>query len=347
MSINPLLKDYLPVDPVYGKGLKEVSICDAETWTQKRESIARRVRFILGEGPEIEGPFEVEVLSEERRETGLLQRQIRFSSGTGDQITGYLLVPPARPSGERLPAMLAMHSTIAPGAAVTVGVEQVRENRYYGLELARRGYVVLAIDVITAGERVYPGDEPFETEAFDRRFPEWSAMGKMLSDHQRAIDYLVSLPEVDPERIGVIGHSLGGYNAFFLQAFDERVKAAVTSCGFTPLGETTSPFSFARDQWFVHVSRMRDFLRSGIVPFDLHEVMALAAPRPLFNYSARQDHIFPSWAAIDEGLRQVGEVYEILGAGSAFERIDGEGDHDFPDDVREAAYEWLDRWLVF
>jgi len=82
------------------------------------------------------------------------------------------------------------------------------------------------------------------------------------------------------------------------------------------------------------------------VPFDLHEVMALCAPRPLFNYSAREDPIFPSWSAVDTALTQVEELYEVLGAKSAFKRVDGEGDHDFPPAVREQAYRFLDRYLL-
>jgi dienelactone hydrolase len=275
-----------------------------------------------------------------------VQKKVSFASGTGDRITGYLLLPKIASPANPRPGVLALHSTIAPGAAVTVGVEKVRENRYYGLELAHRGYVVLAVDTIAAGDRIYPGSEPFVTEGFYRQHPGWSAMGKMLYDHIRAVDYLCTLAEVDASRIGAIGHSLGGYNAFFLQAFDLRVKAAVSSCGFTPIGGTTSPFQFARDQWFVHFPELRDYLRAGTVPCDLHEVMALCAPRPLFNYSARQDHIFPSWPTIDAALRQVEEVYRVLGAApEAFLREDGEGDHDFPPDVRKRVYRWLDRWL--
>jgi hypothetical protein len=95
----------------------------------------------------------------------------------------------------------------------------------------------------------------------------------------------------------------------------------------------------------VHFPDLRDYLRAGIVPSDLHEVMALCAPRPLFNYSAKKDHTFPSWSAVDAALDQVAELYELLGASGSFERVDGEGEHDFPPEVRERAYQWLDRVL--
>lgn len=345
LPLIELLVEYLPVDPVFGKGLRKVTVCDQQAWNLKRPSVQRRVVQMMGEAPEISGPILPEVL-ESVSSGGVLRKKIRLESGTGDRISGYLLIPESEMPKNGFPAVLALHSTISPGAAVTVGVEKVRENRYYGLELAERGYVVLAVDTISAGERVYPGTDPFDTEGFYAVHPKWSAMGKMLYDHRRAVDYLSTLPQVDRARLGVIGHSLGGYNAFYLQAFDQRIKVAVSSCGFTPLGGTTSPFQFARDQWFVHFPELRDYLRAGIVPFDLHEVMALCAPRPLFNYSAREDHIFPSWPAVDAALTQVEELYEVLDAKQDFLRVDGEGDHDFPPDVREQAYRFLDRHLA-
>ena len=344
MPLADLLADYLPVDTVYGTGLRKVRVCDPEAWERKRTSVERRARAILGEAPAVAGGLDPEVLAETRRE-GYRELKIRFSSGTGDKVGCYLLIPQGVSASVPAPEILAMHSTIDPGARVTVGIDRARANRYYGMELALRGYVVLAVDVITAGERVYPGSEPFETGEFEHRHPRWSAMGKMLSDHARSLDYLVTREEVDCSRIGAVGHSLGGYNAFFLQAFDRRVKASVVSCGFTPMGTAASPFQFARDRWFVHFTNLRDYLRAGLVPCDLHEVMALCAPRPLFNYSAREDHIFRSWWAVDEGLKQVARLYRILGAPEAFERVDGEGDHDFPPEVRERAYDWLDKWL--
>ncbi len=57
---------------------------------------------------------------------------------------------------------------------------------------------------------------------------------KGIFNHMRCVDYLISRAEVDPERIGVIGHSLGGHNSLFVAAFDERIKVIVSSCGWTP-----------------------------------------------------------------------------------------------------------------
>jgi hypothetical protein len=226
------------------------------------------------------------------------------------------------------------------------------------MELAQRGYVVLAIDVLCAGERIYEGDQPYYTDRFYKQFPNWSAMGKNIVDHQRGLDFLCSLDFVDPDRLGCIGHSLGGYNSFFLMAFDPRVKAAVSSCGFSPIGKTNSPYQFARDAWYIHFTpACRNFIRAGMVPCDMHEYMALCAPRALFNYSASDDAIYypdlaregedfsPWWETADKALSQVSGVYHILGAVSNFVRVSGPGGHDFPPEIRQKAYNWLDLHL--
>jgi hypothetical protein len=182
-------------------------------------------------------------------------------------------------------------------------------------------------------------------------------MGKMIHDHKRGVDCLCQLEIVDPERIGCIGHSLGGYNSFFLQAFEPRIKAAVSSCGLSPMGGTNSPYQFARNDWFVHFNPyFREFIRTGIIPCDMHEIMALCAPRPFFNYSARKDAVYSHssngnpdfenwWRTMDNALNQVDGVYHVLGESANFVRAETDGGHDFPAEIRKEAYAWLDKHL--
>jgi dienelactone hydrolase len=354
IPLNDVLVDYNEVNRKYGEGLLKTSVCDKNSWESKRSSILARTRIMLGDAPVVKKDVVKPDIIAENHRSGYKELKIQFPSGTGDTIKGYLLVP----DGITLPrpAIIALHST-GPGASQTIGLTP-KENRCYGMELAQRGYVVLAIDTISAGERVYPGYEPYYTDEFYKEFPNWSAMDKMVFDHKMGLDYLCSLNFVDPERLGCIGHSLGGYNSFFLQAFDSRIKAAVVSCGLSPMGRTNSPYIFARSDWFNHFNPIcRNYIRAGMIPCDIHEFMALCAPRPLFNYSAKDDAIYchPSgqkgvnfsewWKIVNEALNQVSKVYEISGVADRFVRVEGVGGHDFPPDVREKAYRWLDKWL--
>lgn len=356
LPLNDLLVEYRETEPKFGHGLALTRIDSLEKWENKRQSILTRAKMMLGEPPTIDPALgKVEVIAEVER-AKYREVKVSFPSGSGDFINGFLLLPHGMSSDQQRPAILAMHST-GPGATQTIGLTP-KENREYGKELANRGYVVLVIDVISAGERVYPSYSHYYTNAFYEKFPEWSAMGKMISDHQKGLDYLCSLPYVDNKRLGCIGHSLGGYNAFFLQAFDHRIKAAVTSCGLSTLGGTKSPYQFARGDWFVHFNpRSRYFLQSGMVPCDMHEIMALCAPRALFNFSARQDGIYCNltltkqenyqawWQTIDQALTQVDKVYEIHGHPSQFVRKEMDGGHDFPWEIRSQAFDWLDQQL--
>lgn len=356
IPLNNVLSDFKEVNHKFGYGLVRTTVCDPAGWELKRRSIGERARLMLGNRPDKQTEeLKVTVHCTTHRK-GYRELKIEFPGENSDLITGYLLVPGEAKAHSPVPAVLALHST-GPGASQTVGLVPMK-NRCYGMELAERGYVVLAIDVVSAGERVYKGSEPYYTGQFYKEFPDWSVMDKMISDHQRGIDYLCSFDFVNPDKIGCIGHSLGGYNSFFLQAFDSRIKAAVVSCGFSPMGKTNSPFQFARDDWFVHFNPvLRKYIGAGMIPCDMHEFMALCAPRPLFCYAGRQDAIYcqPSarkenhfaawWKTVDEALTQVEDVYRLTDASHCFVRADSEGGHDFPPEIRSRAYQWLDQWL--
>jgi len=319
----------------------EVRIASPAQWEAKRADIRRRVLDMVGVFPASAQPLRARVI--DRRDEGAYTRlKVAYTDGSGGEIPAWLLVPKGQGP---FPAVLAAHPTEPGGKDSVIGLEG-KPYEHYGKELAARGFVVLAPDSITAGERVFTGAGPYVTAPFDQAHPEWSAMGKMLADHRRGVDYLVTLPEVDAARIGAIGHSLGAYNAFFLAAFDGRIRATVASCGFNPLAGATKPFAWSRASWFVHFPRLAPYLRAGIVPFDFHEVLAMVAPRALFNYSAARDTIFPDAAAMRAGAAQVANVYRLLGAADRFVFRITDGPHEFPAAVREEAYGWMERQLA-
>src|SRR5262249_34342080 len=147
-----------------------------------------------------------------------------FAVEKDDRVTAYLLIPKASPDrlrGEKYPAMLCLHQTTAIGKGEPAGVGGL-PNLRYALEMAERGYVTLAPD--------YPNFGDYKADAYAKGYA--SATMKGIWNHMRAVDLLQSIAEVDGERIGAIGHSLGGHNALFVAAFDPRIKAVVSSCGF-------------------------------------------------------------------------------------------------------------------
>ncbi len=275
------------------------------------------------------------------------QKQITYAAEPGDRVTAYLLLP--KPLGSNLPAIIALHPTSIHGAASIVGLAE-SENWWYAQELVRKGYVVLAPDVLTAGERIYPGRGPYDSRPFYAIHPQWSMMGKMLWDHMRGVDVLQSLSYVDPKRIGAIGWSLGAHNTGFLAAFDDRISVAVSDGGMGMMAGNPNPYGWCRqedtngsgvDQFF-YMPKLRPYLDSGLVPFDLHEIQALIAPRAYFDMNST---VIDNWAAGIAASRKVRKVYQLYGKPDRLEYHVYDGSHGFRPDMRKAAYEWLDRWL--
>lgn len=294
------------------------------------------LRLLLGAFPH-SCPLDAEVL--ERVDlSGVVREKVRYQVEPGEWAPAYLFLPAGLK--ERSPAILCLHQhagQFALGKSEPAGLAGNPE-QFYALELARRGYVTLAADAICFEERrdaVLEG-AAFERFAFTRLIVQGSSLqAKMLSDAMRGIDYLQTRPEVDPAHIGCIGHSLGGQQTLFTTAMDERVRAAVSSCGFA------SYASLFRDRInHNYAAYVPGLLRFG----EVGDVLAMAAPRPFLVLAGNADRIFP-YDGIVATVERGRERYRALGAEDnlAFAPIDG--GHAFSDAMRERAYAWFDRWL--
>lgn len=306
-------------------------------WERQRLETVARVRDVLGKEPE-RAPLESETLGEERCQ-GYLRRQLRFRVEADDWCPAYLLIPDSL-SG-RGAAVLCAHQTVQQGKREVVGLEG-RPQLAYGEWLAREGFVVLAPDEITAGERWDRRFPAYDTKPFYERRPEWSAMGKMLWDHQRALDFLQALELVDPARLAVMGHSLGGHNAVFLAALDERVRAAVSSCGWQPFWADENPLRWAREAWFIYMPRLGPYLVEGREPpFQFSEVIALIAPRAFLDLSGGGDTCFAHSDRCEEELRQAARIYELYGARQQLDWLLHDQGHSLPPAAWQRALHFL------
>lgn len=316
-----------------------------QEWAARRSEIMATWQAAIGEQPKRPAPS-LRIISEKQMDDHLQQKVI-YQTVYGDQVPALLLIPLGAKASQTRPAILALHPTNKLGKTSVATVEGV-PNRMYGLELVRRGYIVLAPDALTSGERIAEGARMFDSSAFYQQHPGWSTVGKNLADHQQALDVLSQHPLVDRERIGVMGHSFGGYNAYFLSAMDERVKAVVSSCGVSPFSNTNDIQHWGRRPMpYTHFPLFTAQLKKGFVPFEFNEIMALTAPRPQFYYSGQADTIFQNWKAIGDCYSSVCGVYELLGHKEAFASFIGVGKHDFPPEVRKQAYEFLDYALQY
>ena len=281
-------------------------------------------------------PLEIRTV-EEHQEKGYLRRKIAYHTNDArDIVEAWLLLPTdEHGNASRRPAMLCLHQTTLHGKDSPVGLSD-RPTMHYAAELARRGYVTLSPDYPSFGE--YPCD--FN----DGRYQ--SGTMRAIYDNIRAIDVLQSLPEVDPDRIGSIGHSLGGHNALFTAVFDERIKAVVTSCGFTAFhkykGGDLHGWSSPRYMPLIGTKYKYSLER---MPFDFAEVLAAIAPRAVFVNAPLRDDNFDI-DGVKECLAAAEPIFNLLGNSDNLQAVHPDSAHDFPDTERQHAYHFLDRVLM-
>ncbi len=315
---------------------RELTVRDRADWDVRRAHILASFQEVAGPlpGGERRVPLETQVLAT-FREKGLVRKKISFAVEPHDRVPAWLLCPddPGAPAARR-PAVLCLHQTIAIGKDEPAA-QGTNPDLQYAHELADRGFVTLSPD--------YPNFGEYHLDVYKLGYQ--SATMKAIWNNLRAVDLLCSLKEVDPQRIGAIGHSLGGHNAIFTALFEPRIKAVVSSCGFNAF-----PYYFEGNiaGWSHqgYMPRLRTVYELDLtkVPFDFPELIAALAPRGFFTNSPLHDANFDVRGVrvcIDAAL----PVYALLGVPDRLRAVFPDAQHAFPKDVRSRAYEFLDRIL--
>ncbi len=344
VAAEPAAYDHARLDYYLDDAGREQAVKSPADWARRRRDILAGMQGAMGRLPDRSAlpPLDVKVLGEVKEEkfTRLLITFVaeKTPADAEDRVAAYLFLPSRRQAGERRPAVLALHPTAPQGKGSVTG--EGKANREYGLELARRGYVVLCPDYPSFGDAK---DYDFKAAFASGRYSSGTMKG--IFNHMRCVDLLQSRDEVDPKRIGVIGHSLGGHNAMFVAAFDERIGAVVSSCGWTPFGDY---YGGKIQGWtsdrYMPALRDRYKLDAKAVPFDFYEVVAALAPRPFFSASPVRDSNFEV-AGVRKAQAVAAPVYKLLGAPDSLEIRYPECEHDFPKEMRDEAYAFLDRAL--
>lgn len=312
----------------------------ARDWSQRRADILAGMQNAMGPLPDPRPSPDFDLRITERTSgNGFERLTVDFSVEARDRLTAHLYLPTARESKEKRPAVLALHPTGAAGKRIIAGeAAGGKPNRQYAMELAERGYVVLAPDYPSFGGLK---DYDFAADNYV------SGTMKGIVNHMRCVDLLASRPEVDANRIGVIGHSLGGHNALFVAAFDKRLKVAVTSCGWTPFhyyyGGNVKGWTSDR---YMPLIRDHFELSADKIPFDFYEVIAAIAPRAVYSASPIGDANF-AVAGVKDAEPKIRSIFELFKTKQKFAVEYPNCAHDFPKDVRSRAYAFIDKHLSF
>jgi len=302
-------------------------------WLERRRTILENMQGVMGPLPGAEKRVPLDMQVSEETDCGTyVRRLLTYASEPGSRVPAYLLIPksalaePARPAR----AVLCLHPTDNKiGHKVVAGLGG-KANRAYAAELAERGFVTLA--------PAYPLLANYQPDLDKLGYA--SGTMKAIWDNIRALDLLESLPFVDRGGFGAIGHSLGGHNSVYTAAFDERIKAVVSSCGLDSFldykgGDITG---WTSTHYMPRLAEYRGRLHE--IPFDFDEVLAAIAPRAVFISAPLRDDNFRA-ASVDRITASAREIFALHAAADELVVQHPDCAHDFPDVTRTAAYKWL------
>ena len=317
--------------------LRDACLADVETlddWTARRDLVRRQLREMLGLQPWPERTdLEATVTGSLESEQFTVEK-LHFQSLPKLYVTANLYLP--KDVEGRRPAVLYV---CGHGRVVQDGVSCGNKTHYrhHGAWFARHGYVCLVIDTIQLGE--FPG---IHHGTYREGMWWWSNRGYTPAGVEawnaiRAVDYLQSRDEVDPERIGVTGRSGGGVYSWWATALDDRIKAAVPVAGITDLQNHVVDGCVEG-----HCDCMFMVNTYG---WDYPMLAALAAPRPLLISNTDRDGIFPLDGVV-RTYTKVRRLYELHGKGDLVALDVEPGPHKDTQPLRISAFAWLDQHLM-
>jgi dienelactone hydrolase len=258
---------------------------------------------------------------------GYVVEMLHYQSRPGLYVTGNLYRPAGAKPGERLPAVFYVCGHTGRGRDGNKTAFQG-----HGIWFARHGYVCLVVDTLQLGEIAATHHGTYNQERWWWHSRGYTPAGVECWNGVRGIDYLISRPDVDPERIAVTGISGGGAATFWIAAADERVKVAVPVSGMADLlayvpnrvinGHCDCMFLYNTFEW----------------PWT--RIAALIAPRPMLFVNSDNDAIFPM-DANERVISQLERLYSLYGAGDKVDAVVSVGGHAYRQDLRQAIYRFI------
>lgn len=315
---------------------------DINQWESKDRYLTKKmVMELLGDLPDRPENIQVTIRSTEKHDGYTLER-FDFHNGVDMIVPGILLIPDNLT--EPAPAIVGLHGHGS--SKETIGGTHVESGQHVGPALARKGYVVAAIDAYFNDERLGLGpsgdlDDKRGQETSLFKLNLWlgrSLWGMMLRDEQILIDYLETRSEVDPHRIGATGMSMGSTRGWWLAAIDERIKAVVAVACFTRYTELIENGDLRRHGIYYFVPDM-------LKHFDTEAIFSLVAPRPMLHLSGDEDPGAPvrGILTLEE---KVGSVYDMYGAGDQFLSVIYENTgHEYLPEMQDKMIKWFEHYL--
>ena len=350
----PVYADSLIADLTYPLAWGNSDIRDFDAW--KRAAREKVFDCMFTPPPAPANGFEAKVLYEEQRD-GYKARKLEIRLSRYYTVPAYLLIPDGKGP---FPAVNVLHDH---GAHLFIGKEKVirplacedsvvindaeawvsnYEGQYFGDYLARHGFVVFATDAPMWGERGQkegPRRDKYDMIAGNMMMYGIDLSAYMTYDDIRATDFLASLPEVDPQRIGCTGWSMGAYRTWMLSALSDRIKAGAAVCWMVTTDE----------QLTFHYRRTENGGFANCLPglrrwLDYPHIASIACPKPMLFINGSQDKLFPV-AGEQKAFAIMHDVWESQGAGDKIETELWDMPHSCPLRAQERVLAFFQRFL--
>lgn len=312
---------------------------DLGQWEKDRQQVRRTLVGLLGNLPARPASLKVEVTAKEERDGYTLER-FRFHNGVDAVVMGILLIPKGKGP---FPAIIGAHGH---GSTKESICTEETNSQCVGPLLARRGYVVASIDAYFNGDRVGQGPAgKLENKAgqeatlFKLHLLQGRCLwGMMMRDQQCLLDYLETRPEVQKDRIGVTGMSMGCTTSWWLAALDERIKAVVGVACFTRYTELIAHGN-------LRMHGIYYFVPGVLAHFDTEAIYSLVAPRPMLMLSGDEDGGAPTDGVVSLE-KKLGQVYRLYGKPDAFRSVVyAKTGHEYLPEMKDEMVRRFERYL--
>jgi len=241
--------------------------------------------------------------SQSEARSGYVLETLQFETEGGEKMRGYV-TRPENVKGARLPAILYMHSH---GGHYEIGADELLTGQSYiepfGPVFAAEGYVTLVVDMPLFGERATVTESALSKALLWRGT---TLMGQMLAELSGVLTWLAARPDVDPDRIGGFGMSMGCTHGFMLAALDDRLKAVAHLCCFADYGIMIDLGAHDGHGHYMTIPGL-------VAEMSVGEIGGAIAPRPQLVCIGEADALTPP-AAVDRARQEIEAAYRGAGA---------------------------------
>jgi dienelactone hydrolase len=347
-------KNYLPVfyKNLAARQIYQLSWLNGEkgdfsVW--RKEAQAKVIECLLTPPPA--APYNVKVISELDRGS-YIARKIAFNLTADSRVLALMLIP--KSIGPH-PAVLLLHDH---GGKFDIGKEKVIEpweepskkiqsaanwvkeyygGRFIGDELAKKGYLCFAVDMLNWSDRGGAGGEGQQALASNLLHLGVSFAGLIAHEDLLAAEFLSRQPEVDPGRIAAMGLSVGGFRTWQVAALSDHISAGVSICWMSTYKGLMVPGNNQTKGQSAYT-----MIHPGLSHYlDYPDVASIACPKPMMFCCGNFDKLFPV-ESTKEAFAKMRAVWESQNAGQNLVTALYDSPHEFNLRMQEDSFRWLD-----